>query len=78
VLLELAQRGVSREEAYDWVQRNALRAQAEGREFKALLLADPEVLGVLSPSEIDRAFDLGYQLRHVDRIFERVFQEVAA
>ncbi len=78
ILLELAQRGVSREEAYDWVQRNALRAPAEGREFKALLLADPDVLRVLSPSEIDRAFDLGYQLRHVDRIFERVFQEVAA
>jgi adenylosuccinate lyase len=77
VLLELAQRGVSREQAYDWVQRNAMRAFHEQREFKALLLADPDVGRVLGPAEIEHAFDLSAQLRHVDHVFARVFQEVA-
>jgi adenylosuccinate lyase len=76
VLLELAQRGVSRENAYEWVQRNAMRAFHEHRDFKALLQADADVTGVLSPQDIDRAFDLNAQLRHVDHIFDRVFQEV--
>ncbi len=76
VLLELAQRGVSREQSYEWVQRNAMRAFHEQRDFKSLLLADPDVGTVLSPAEIEHAFDLTAQLRHVDRVFERVFQEV--
>ena len=76
VLLELAQRGVSREQSYEWVQRNAMRAFHEQRDFKSLLLADPDVGTVLSPAEIEHAFDLNAQLRHVDRVFERVFQEV--
>ena len=76
VLLELAQRGVSRENAYEWVQRNAMRAFHEQRAFKALLQADADVTGVLSPQDIERAFDLNAQLRHVDHIFARVFQEV--
>jgi adenylosuccinate lyase len=78
VLLELARRGVSREQAYDWVQRNAMRAFHEQRDFKALLLADPDVTKALPPSVIERAFDLADQLKHVDHIFERVFQEVPA
>ena len=45
VLLELAKKGVSREQAYEWVQRNAMRSFAEQRDFKALLLADPDVTG---------------------------------
>jgi adenylosuccinate lyase len=73
VLLELARRGVSREQAYEWVQRNAMRSFAEQRDFKALLLADPDVAGVLAPSDVERAFDLGEQLKHVDHIFDRVF-----
>jgi len=76
VLLELAHRGVSREQAYEWVQRNAMRAFNEKRDFKALLLADAEVAAVLKPAEIERAFDLNEQLKHVDHIFARVFQEV--
>jgi len=76
VLLELARRDISREQAYEWVQRNAMRAFNEKRDFKALLLADPEVTRVLAPAEIERAFDLDEQLKHVDHIFERVFQEV--
>ena len=58
VLLELAQRGVSREQAYEWVQRNAMRAFHEQRDFKELLLADADVGRVLKPAEIEHAFDL--------------------
>jgi adenylosuccinate lyase len=78
ILLELARRGVSREQAYEWVQRNAMRAFHEQRAFKSLLLEDADVTGVLPPADIERAFDLDEQLQHVDHIFSRVFQEVAA
>jgi adenylosuccinate lyase len=74
VLLELARKGVSRERAYEWVQRNAMRSFAEERDFKALLLADTDIAAVLRPNEIERAFDLNEQFKHVDDIFERVFQ----
>jgi adenylosuccinate lyase len=77
VLLELARRGVSREQAYEWVQRNAMRAFHEKRDFKTLLLADPDVTRVLPLADIEHAFDLDVQLKHVDQIFGRVFQEVA-
>jgi adenylosuccinate lyase len=77
VLLELAKRGVSREQAYEWVQRNAMKSFHDKRDFKSLLLADADVARVLEPREIEKAFDLGDQLRHVDDVFERVFQEVA-
>ena len=73
VLLELAKRGVSREQAYEWVQRNAMRAFHEQRDFKALLLADPDLMQVLSAGEVEKAFDLNDQLRNVDAIFDRVF-----
>jgi adenylosuccinate lyase len=78
VLLELARKGISREEAYAWVQRNAMRSFDEQRDFKALLLADPDIAGVLSAEEIERAFDLDEQLRHIDQIFDRVFHAVRA
>ena len=80
VLLELARRDISREQAYEWVQRNAMRAFHEKRQFKDLLLADADVTKAMSPSEIERAFNLDEQLKHVDFIFERVFarQEVSA
>ena len=78
VLLELAKKGVSREQAYEWVQRNAMRSFDEHRDFKALLLSDPDVTRVLSPSEVERAFDLDEQLKHVDHIFDRVFHPVRA
>ena len=73
VLLELARRGISREQAYEWVQRNAMRSFDEQRDFKSLLLADQAIGGVLSADEIEKAFDLDEQLRNVDAIFERVF-----
>ncbi len=74
VLLELAKRGVSREEAYRWVQRNAMQVfdDNEPRDFKTELLQDADVTSVLTGDEIERAFDLDVQLRHVDAIFNRV------
>ena len=74
VLLELASRGVSREQAYEWVQRNAMRSHSEQAPFRDLLLADPDLGRVLSPAEVDRAFDLDVQLRHVDLVFDRVYR----
>jgi len=74
VLLELARRGVSREQAYEWVQRNAMRAFHERRDFKGLLLDDADVTRVLPPADIERAFDLDEQLKHVDTIVRRVFE----
>jgi adenylosuccinate lyase len=73
VLLELARRGISREQAYEWVQRNAMRSFHEQKVFKSLLLADAELVRVLNPAEIEKAFDLNDQLRNVDAIFGRVF-----
>ena len=78
VLLELAKKGISREQAYDWVQRHAMRSFAEQIDFKSLLLADPDVTRVLPPAEIERAFDLDQQIKHVDHIFDRVFHTVRA
>src|SRR3954467_391329 len=76
VLLELAARGISREQAYLWVQRNAMRSFEEQRPFKDLLLADPDITAVLPPADIERTFDLGVQLRNVDGIIDRVFAEI--
>ena len=73
ILLELARRGISREQAYEWVQRNAMRSFHEQKDFKELLLADADVVKVLPPAEIEKAFDLDDQLRNVDAIFARVF-----
>jgi adenylosuccinate lyase len=78
VLLELAKKGISREQAYEWVQRNAMRSIAEQRDFKALLLADPDIVRVLPPEEIERAFDLDEQFRHIDHIFDRVFDTTSS
>ncbi|MBA4490227.1 adenylosuccinate lyase [Paracoccus sp. S1E-3] len=75
VLLALTQAGVSREDAYRLVQRNAMKVWEEGKDFKAELLADPEVTAALSPAEIEEKFDLGYHTKHVDTIFRRVFGE---
>jgi adenylosuccinate lyase len=75
VLLELARRGVSREQAYEWVQRSAMRSYDEQKHFKGLLLADDNVTQVLSPGEIEKIFDLDVQLRNVDAVFARVFGE---
>jgi adenylosuccinate lyase len=75
VLLALTQAGVSREDAYRLVQRNAMKVwESDGAlSLLDLLKADPDVTAALSPAEIEDKFDLGYHLKHVDTIFERVF-----
>jgi len=73
VLLALTQAGVSREDAYRLVQRNAMKVWEKGADFKTELLADEEVTAALSSDEIEEKFDLGYHTKHVDTIFARVF-----
>jgi adenylosuccinate lyase len=73
VLLELARKGVSREDAYAWVQRNAMRSFENQRDFRELLAHDPDVTRVLAPEEIDRIFNVDEHLQYVDQIFDRVF-----
>jgi adenylosuccinate lyase len=77
VLLALTQAGVSREDAYRLVQRNAMQVwDSDGSlSLLELLKADPEVTAALSPAEIEDKFDLGYHLKHVDTIFARVFNK---
>ncbi len=75
VLLALTQAGVSREDAYKLVQRNAMKVWEEGKDFKTELLADADVLAALSVDEIEEKFDIGYHTKHVDTIFKRVFGE---
>ncbi|GLK71114.1 adenylosuccinate lyase [Ancylobacter dichloromethanicus] len=73
VLLALTQKGASREDAYRLVQRNAMPVWRGEGEFQKLLTADPDVRQYLSEEEIAEKFDLGYHLKHVDTIFNRVF-----
>ena len=73
VLLALTQKGVSREDAYRLVQRNAMKVWEEGRDFQTELLADPDVRAALSEDEIAEKFDTAYHTAHVDTIFARVF-----
>ena len=75
VLLALTQKGVSREDAYALVQRNAMAAWRGEGDFLSLLKADKEVAKALSPAELEPLFDLGYHLKRVDEIFARVFGE---
>ena len=75
VLLALTQAGVSREDSYKLVQRNAMKVWEEGKDFKTELLADDEVLAALSAEDIEEKFDLGYHTKHVDTIFKRVFKD---
>jgi adenylosuccinate lyase len=73
VLLALTQKGVSREEAYALVQRNAMPVWRGEGDFLSLLKADKDVSGALSASELEGLFDLGYHMKQVDTIFGRVF-----
>ncbi len=73
VLLALTQAGVSREDAYRLVQRNAMPVWRGEGDFLTLLKADGEVTQALSPEHIEECFDLGYHFKHVDTIFGRVF-----
>ena len=73
VLLALTQKGVSREDAYKFVQRNAMEVWKDGGSYLDKLKADSEVAANLSDAELDALFDLEQHFRHVDTIFNRVF-----
>jgi adenylosuccinate lyase len=73
VLLALTQKGASREDAYAWVQRNAMPVWRGEGDFLALLKADKDVARTLSAKELEALFDLDYHTKHVDTIFARVF-----
>jgi len=75
ILLDLTQAGVSREDSYRLVQRNAMKVWEQGADFQTELLADQEVVGALGEARIREAFDLNYHLKHVATIFKRVFGE---
>lgn len=72
VLLALIDKGLTRQEAYRLVQRNALKAWRERADFRQLLLADPEVAAKLPAAEMESLFDYQHYLRHVDRIYQRL------
>jgi adenylosuccinate lyase len=73
LLLALTRRGASREDAYEWAQRNAMKVWDEGGDFQTLVAADPDIKAHLSGEEIERIFSLDTYLANVDTIFERVF-----
>jgi adenylosuccinate lyase len=73
VMLALTQKGVSREDSYSYVQRNAMPVWRGQGDFLTLLKADKDVTAKLKPAELETLFDLGYHTKHVDTIFARVF-----
>jgi adenylosuccinate lyase len=75
LLIALTQKGASREDAYKYVQRNAMPVWRGEGDFQTLLKKDPDVKKHLSDAEIEEQFDLGYHFKHVDTIFKRVFGE---
>src|SRR6059058_1522274 len=75
LLLALTQSGISREAAYEWVQRNAMRVWDEGGDFHTLVAADPDIQKHLSPEQIKKSFSVETYLRNVDSVFERVFNK---
>jgi adenylosuccinate lyase len=75
ILIALTQKGASREDAYKFVQRNAMPVWRGEGDFLTLLKQDPDVRKYLGDAELEEQFDLGYHLKHVDTIFKRVFGE---
>jgi adenylosuccinate lyase len=74
LLLALTNKGASRETAYDWVQRNAMKVWDEEKDFQTLVKADNDIKGQLTVEEIERVFSLEHYLRNIDTIFTRVFR----
>lgn len=73
-LLRLAEKGLTRKEAYEIVQRCALKTWSTGEDFKSMLIEDDDVVRYLSKEEIEDIFNLDYHLKHIEEIFERVFR----
>jgi adenylosuccinate lyase len=72
VMLALIDKGLSRQKAYELMQRNAMKAWKGNKNFLSLLKADPEVTATLPPRELEPLFDVQYYLRYIDEIFKRV------
>ena len=75
ILLELTQKGMTREESYAAVQRNAMPVWLEGKDFRDLLKSDNAIEKYLNHNEIDDLFDMSFHMKHIDTIFSRVFEE---
>jgi adenylosuccinate lyase len=75
LLLALVRKGISRDEAYRWVQRNAMRVWEDGASFAAEIRQDPDISRLLSPAELDQLFDVRHALRHTDTIVQRVLPQ---
>jgi adenylosuccinate lyase len=75
ILLDLTQAGMRREDAYQVVQRAAMKCWKEKEQFLDLLLAEPKIRGSLSKEQIEESFDLAYHLKYVDHIFNKVFKD---
>jgi adenylosuccinate lyase len=73
LMLALTQKGITREDAYAWTQRNAMKVWDEGGEYVELVKSDADISSHLTEEEIARVFDLNHYLRNVDSVFERVF-----
>src|ERR687883_748978 len=78
LLLALTRAGASREAAYEWVQRNAMKVWDEGGDFQEYVAEDADIRAHLSPAQIERVFSLDTYLRNVDAVFKRVFNEVTS
>ena len=74
LLLELVKKGILREDAYLWVQRNAMQVWDEGADFLKLLLADADIRNHMTEEEIRKTFNLQEKTKHVDQVFRRVFE----
>ncbi len=75
LLLKLTEKGVSREDAYVWAQRNAMKVWDEGGNYQDLVMADADIRARLTEEEILEVFSIGHYLRNVDKVFKRVFEQ---
>ena len=73
VLLALTQAGVSREDAYLYVQRNAMQVWQDKKEFKILLAQDQDIKNYLTQAQIEELFDMSYHTKNIDKIYNRIF-----
>ena len=75
VLIALVRKGITREEAYKLVQKNAMQSWTVGKDFLKLLKKDKAIKKLLSVAEIEKTFKLKTQFKNIDRIFNRVFKK---
>ena len=78
LLLALTRAGVSREQSYEWVQRNAMKTWDEGGDFRSHVLADADIAKRLTREEVERVFSLDGYMRNVGKVFARVFADTQA